>query len=273
LIGAAASLPSFRTEAAAQPETRREKEPAAKAPEKKEAKTESDKDKLQGTWVIVDLEQDGKKVEEKTAVGNMRIIFDGDQVKVVEADESGASEGSYRLNPEKSPKEMDMVLTQVGRDQKEDIRAIYRLEDDLLTLCAGDPGTRPTEFTTGGKTGKGKTLMTFKRSRADDAEKMQGSWKVVAGDLKGGRVLFLDDRILFEGDGGMEKGSFQIDPASSQAMILTLPSGKRKGDKLYLLYSLEGSELTLVLPRHVGWPGGTDAKHGLISLTLKRDRE
>jgi hypothetical protein len=56
-------------------------------------------------------------------------------------------------------------------------------------------------------------------------------------------------------------------------MILTLLSGKRKGDKLYLLYSLEGSELTLVLPRHVGWPGEADAKHGLISLTLKRDRE
>ncbi len=276
LLGAAAGTFRPRTEAADQTEARREQpaKPAAPDASKPVRKVESDKDKLQGTWVSVQMEQDGKVVGDKKVDAGMRLTFDGDKIQESdkEGEEEKRTEGTFTVDPSKTPKEIDLVLIH-DDGQKENAKAIYRLEDDLLILCAGRPDDRPTDFTTGGKAGKDRVLLTFKRSRDTDAQKLQGSWKVTAGDLKNGRVLFVDDRIVFEGDGGLEKGLFQIDPVLSQAITLTFLSGKRKGDKMVILYAQGTGELTLVLPRHAGWPGEATGKTGLLTLTLKRDRE
>ena len=54
-----------------------------------------------------------------------------------------AGEGTYRVDPGKTPKEIDLTDSSGTR------LGIYKLEGDQLTLCLTEPNrpSRPTEFT------------------------------------------------------------------------------------------------------------------------------
>ncbi len=67
----------------------------------------------------------------------------------------------YRLDPTKSPKQIDQRFTG-GTIGPWIARGIYKLEGETLTICYGGPNVaRPTEFTA--KPGDGRTMRVHKR--------------------------------------------------------------------------------------------------------------
>jgi RNA polymerase sigma factor (sigma-70 family) len=130
-------------------------ERAAKDAEKPKA----DKDGLQGTWVPMSAEQDGKQVPEEVLKDkNFEMVFTADKVNLPVKGEQVAS---YKINPDKKPKEIDLL---VG-EEKTARKGIYRLEEDTLTLCVPEAAgaERPTEFAT--KEGTKHILIVLKKKK------------------------------------------------------------------------------------------------------------
>jgi uncharacterized protein (TIGR03067 family) len=121
-------------------------------------KPETDKEKLQGTWIAESFEEGGKKApEEEVKSRNTQVIFAGDKVTLPIKGEGKAFD--YKLDQEKKPKEID-VLHEKGKTAK----GIYQVKGDTLELCLdkGD-GERPTEFAS--KEGTTHVLIVLKRKK------------------------------------------------------------------------------------------------------------
>lgn len=133
-----------------------------------------DYEKLQGTWVVVAAERDGKsmpveKFEEK------RLVFAGHKITIRVTD--GAYKGSFELDAGKAPKTIDYhspgLRTTRGTfplDSWQDAKGIYRFHGDKLTICRVRdydasilPKNRPTDFTTA--SGVPRELLTLKRQK------------------------------------------------------------------------------------------------------------
>jgi uncharacterized protein (TIGR03067 family) len=118
------------------------------APEQKMAK--SDKEQLQGTWVAVSGERDGKKMNEFQLKNWEEMIFTDDQFTREGAEKR---EGTFTLNPDQTPREIDLTFngkTWVG---------IYELKGAALKLAFKfKPDERPTAFDS-----RGGILVIFKK--------------------------------------------------------------------------------------------------------------
>jgi RNA polymerase sigma factor (sigma-70 family) len=134
----------------------RKNESAARDAEQPKA----DKDKLRGTWIPVYVQQGGKRVpEDEVKAKNFEMVFTADKVNLPIKEES--KEAGYKLDPDKTPKQIDLF---VG-DGKVANKGIYLLEEDKLKLCiATEPGAeRPTEFVT--KEGTNYVLIVLKMKK------------------------------------------------------------------------------------------------------------
>jgi RNA polymerase sigma factor (sigma-70 family) len=134
--------------------------PAARGAEqpKAEEKPKSDKERLQGKWVPVSAEEEGKKVpEEEIKAKNFVMVFAGDKMTLPMKDDT--REVEYKLDPAKKPKEIDVAIEK-GKVAK----GIYELDGDTLKLCIEkDPdGERPAKFATDGTT---HVLIVLKRKK------------------------------------------------------------------------------------------------------------
>src|SRR5439155_5638567 len=78
----------------------------------------TDKDRLQGTWVVVSAEDDGKPTNDP--VGS-RLEFSGETVVAKHKDGKNAQKATFKLDPGKKPKEMDVV----HEGEAQPFRAIY----------------------------------------------------------------------------------------------------------------------------------------------------
>ena len=107
-------------------------------------KDKTDRDKLQGTWQPVSVEQGGKAKEDK----EHRLLFDGDTFTIKKGDQVFAK-GTFKVDPDKKPKAIDFMITE-GDEKGKTARGIYKLEGDKLTWCSAQPGQndRPKEFAT-----------------------------------------------------------------------------------------------------------------------------
>jgi uncharacterized protein (TIGR03067 family) len=104
--------------------------------------------KFQGTWKQISYERDGIKEPLDEQGWHPTVTFIGDTFVVTLADGSIPIKGTYRLDPTKEPKALDLTDT-FGADAGKTFLAIYSLEGDRLTFCAADEGQeRPTEFAT-----------------------------------------------------------------------------------------------------------------------------
>jgi RNA polymerase sigma factor (sigma-70 family) len=104
----------------------------------------TDKDQLQGTWVAVSAELNGAKIEgDDPGIKSTKMTFDGDKVSMSPLKEEPCS---YTLDPDKSPKEMDI---DVG-DGKKDVKwlTVYKFEGGRLTWHCVKDGPRPSDFDT-----------------------------------------------------------------------------------------------------------------------------
>jgi uncharacterized protein (TIGR03067 family) len=123
-----------------------------------------DKDKLQGTWKTVTVQEDGEK---KDDTEDHRLIFSGDEFCIKKGDET-VIKGKFKIDSSKKPKQIDMDITQASKEEFEGKTAvgIYELDGDTLKWCVKKPGKgeRPKEFAS--DHGSSHLLVTFKREKA-----------------------------------------------------------------------------------------------------------
>jgi uncharacterized protein (TIGR03067 family) len=114
---------------------------------------------LQGTWKVTEIHT----ALGSSAVEEGRIIpytFEGNKLITV-GPANTKVEIEYRLDPTKSPKQIDQRFTG-GRIGPWIAKGIYKVEGDTLTICYGDPNVaRPTEFIT--SPGDGRKMRVHKR--------------------------------------------------------------------------------------------------------------
>jgi uncharacterized protein (TIGR03067 family) len=118
--------------------------------------------RLEGTWMLVSGEHDGKKIPAEH-VRQSKITWKGAEVTVVTPHQSKEPiKATTVVHPEKKPAEMEWVRsTGPGAGQK--MLAIYKwVGDDEYHICFAPPGKdRPKEF--GTKEGTGHTWHVWKR--------------------------------------------------------------------------------------------------------------
>jgi uncharacterized protein (TIGR03067 family) len=134
---------------------------AANAPKEGDAK--KDQEGLQGTWKVVSAERGGKAQDDAK---EYTMVFDKDTFTVKKGDELFVK-GTFKLDPSKSPKAIDMTVTEAKNEENKgkDIHGIYELDKDALKWCAGEVGgtDRPKEFAT--KEGTKELLVSFKKDK------------------------------------------------------------------------------------------------------------
>ena len=98
--------------------------------------------KLQGTWQAVGAEQGGEKLPAGQNLTNIMVIVTGNSYRTIGANQ--ADRGSFTIDPDKSPKQMD-----IKTGEEETLQAIYELGPDHMRVCYGRDGVeRPTAFAT-----------------------------------------------------------------------------------------------------------------------------
>ena len=127
-----------------------------------DAADRKDKEMLQGTWMAVSGEKEGKDDPEAK---EHAIVFEGDKFSIKKGDKV-IVQGTFKIDASKSPKTMDLTVTE-GPEKTKDKTAlsIYVLDGDELTWCVSEPGSseRPEKLAT--KEGVKRMLVKFKREK------------------------------------------------------------------------------------------------------------
>ena len=113
---------------------------------------------IEGTWKLISSEQNGQDEPEKVAktpkleiVGDQHTLTIGDTVR----------KGTHTLDTSHTPMTIDVSDT-AGPFENKSLKGIFKLEDDVFSVCFGKPGgSRPTEFTT--RDGKASILHVWRR--------------------------------------------------------------------------------------------------------------
>ena len=108
------------------------------------ADLEKEVKKFQGTWTFESSETGGMKLP----AGELRrliLIFEGDKHTLKKGDEV-VQVGTQKLDPSKSPKTIDVTMTE-GPNKGKVMLGIYEIDADTLKVCFDPQGKkRPTEF-------------------------------------------------------------------------------------------------------------------------------
>jgi uncharacterized protein (TIGR03067 family) len=100
--------------------------------------------KFQGAWTFESSVTGGKEL----AAGDLKglvLIFEGDKHTVKKGDEV-IQVGTQKLDPSKSPKTIDVTMTE-GPSKGTVMLGIYEIDGDTLKVCFDAEGKkRPTEF-------------------------------------------------------------------------------------------------------------------------------
>jgi uncharacterized protein (TIGR03067 family) len=115
-----------------------------------------DKERIQGTWGIVALEEDGKeKKREVEELKKRKYIIKGDSI--TDSTEPG-SVATFKLDPDKKPAALDVEVEILGKFV---FYCVYDfVDDDTLRIChTKDLSERPKKLTSKG----GQRVVTLKR--------------------------------------------------------------------------------------------------------------
>ncbi|HUE14567.1 MAG TPA: thioredoxin-like domain-containing protein [Planctomycetaceae bacterium] len=152
----------------------------ATAQDRREASAGRDAQDLQGEWQGIDFQTSGITVRD---MKNRRWIIRDDQrieFYFIRDWHSQESNVRFRLDPAKSPKQVDFLIHWRDPDWKDlTLLGIYALDRDRLTICTNNKSKRPTEFTSTKE--NGNTLSTFQRVTGDPSvtlafAKIQSDW-------------------------------------------------------------------------------------------------
>lgn len=139
---------------------------ALAADDAKEQAIKQDTKNLEGSWRMVSVEVNGKKLSEEDIKNapDMKLVFKGNTGSI-HSKNTVLSEGTFTIDPTKKPKTLDLKITK-GQNNGKTSLAIYELEGDTLKACwtlfAVDR-KRPEEFAT--KPDAGLLLITYKREK------------------------------------------------------------------------------------------------------------
>ncbi|HZT81824.1 MAG TPA: TIGR03067 domain-containing protein [Gemmataceae bacterium] len=132
---------------------------AAAAPRPDPARQE--KEKLQGTWVVLQLLEGGQSPP-ADVVEQIRLTFRGDKLLTRERREKQPEEQTYKLDPTRNPKRIE-ITPAAGPNKGQPFPGIYELEGDAMRICLARPGQqRPTQFLS--PRGTDLILMVLKRA-------------------------------------------------------------------------------------------------------------
>jgi RNA polymerase sigma factor (sigma-70 family) len=121
----------------------------------------TDKERLQGTWVLESGKSKGQDAP-ASFVGALKLVFAGDQVSV-QFNANVKKEGTFTLKATAQPKEIDLI------ENGKPTLGIYRLQGDELTVCLDEGAKgRPGEFKS--EAGTNHTLMVLRRAKAVTAQ-------------------------------------------------------------------------------------------------------
>jgi uncharacterized protein (TIGR03067 family) len=125
-----------------------------------EIRAEDVKSELEGTWVLVSFERDGKVVKPSTET---RAIITQNKF-VIKTGETVVAAGTFKVDPSKQPKASETTYTE-GMEKGKTFKGIYELNGDMLKLCrAGTPDDeRPTEFKS--KEGSKQFVAIYRRAK------------------------------------------------------------------------------------------------------------
>jgi uncharacterized protein (TIGR03067 family) len=116
-------------------------------------------EKFQGEWVMASGTRDGKDLPAAEAAKMTRVIK-GDQF-VLMSDGKEVAKGSFKVDPTKKPKTIDVRRAEEGAKP---VLGIYELDGGTQKVCIGAPGKdRPTAFES--KEGSGNLLSVWKRKK------------------------------------------------------------------------------------------------------------
>jgi uncharacterized protein (TIGR03067 family) len=134
------------------------------AAEDKKDDAKKDQEALQGTWRPVSSEQGGK--DQTDEAKEYTLTFDKDTFTVKKGDEV-IIKGTFKVDPSKKPKAIDMTVTEGRRDDDKgkEVLGIYEVDKDSLKWCTAEPGgkDRPKAFAT--KEGTKDLLVTLKKEK------------------------------------------------------------------------------------------------------------
>jgi uncharacterized protein (TIGR03067 family) len=119
-------------------------------------------EKFQGTWSLTAITRDGEEVPAEE-LAELRLVIKGDK-RVVKAGDEVKSQSTYKLDPTKKPKAIDVTMSE-GPLAGRTLPGIYEIEGDTQKLCLTleEGAERPKEFTS--KPGSGHLLQVFKREK------------------------------------------------------------------------------------------------------------
>jgi uncharacterized protein (TIGR03067 family) len=128
-----------------------------------DAAVKKELEKVAGTWRLVSVEKDGRKLPEDE-VKPLRLVIAGDRYTLRRAGKT-VEEGKVRIDPTRNPRTIDIYPTKPeGKVQL----GIYEWDgDDRLRICFTHPGaaqTRPAEFST--TKGTGHVMEVGEREKA-----------------------------------------------------------------------------------------------------------
>jgi uncharacterized protein (TIGR03067 family) len=100
-----------------------------------------DAKKIQGTWLLVSREQDGRR---RTVGGEMKYTITSDRIALITQKDAG---DQYRLGIDKKLKIIDLVPGD-GPNKGKTLKGIYDLAGDTLRICFPNQADlpRPAEF-------------------------------------------------------------------------------------------------------------------------------
>jgi uncharacterized protein (TIGR03067 family) len=108
------------------------------------ADVEKEFKKFHGVWTFESAEAGGRKTPADDLKG-VTLTFAGDKYTVKRGDEV-IQVGTQKLDPSKSPKAIDVTVTE-GLNKGAVMLGIYEIDGDTLKVCFDEEGKkRPTEF-------------------------------------------------------------------------------------------------------------------------------
>ena len=121
--------------------------------------------KVQGIWAAVTYIEDGQGEAKEIPASEspVRWAFKNDRVTFLADVETASAKGTYKLDPSKKPKTIDISFPPAfGEKMGQTLLGIYEIDGDALKICySPDGGQRPAEFQS--KSGSKVILATFKR--------------------------------------------------------------------------------------------------------------
>ena len=151
-------------------------------PSPKDAALKRDFARLQGTWQIEALEEDGKKIS--AAELKDRTLFFGKDTFLFKREDNTLQIGMLKLDPSKTVKTVNATIMR-GPQKGDTMLGIYALDGETLKICFHVPGEeRPKEFSA--PAGSSRVFMKCKHVRSkDDAPDLSGAYRSVSTELDG----------------------------------------------------------------------------------------